>query len=245
VAVFARVIDGDSLWLAVDGAPAGSRAALVRGKEQLPLDDDADDAAAAAAADRYLSVRADLTRLDWEAGTPYQLCVGGPRDWTPVTSAELPRLDPVRVPTSRDGEWRHELRRADDGTLTLTREPRSPGIPYAGLGVEDDAVVVTLADGTVTELVLDADGTEVRRPVAGGRCEVRPSDLPDAAGVSYRVLARTPSGDRPVVRRDHDLARPNRALLLPEIADADGVATLRVRIEQDGALVVRRLGEAT
>lgn len=239
MAVFARVIDGESLWLAVDGAPDGSAAALVRGKDQVSLEDDAGDPD-----DRWLTVRADLTRLDWKPGKPYRVCVGTPGDWTPVTSAELPPLDPVRVPLSRTREWRHELRREDDGTLTLTREPRDPGVPYAALGVEDDAIVVTLDDESVTEVVLVADGTEVRRPVTAGRFEVRPADLPDTPGVVHRVQAETGSGRRPVVRRDHDLARPNRALLLPEVADDDGVTVLRVRIESGGVLGVRRLGEA-
>jgi hypothetical protein len=237
-AIFARVIDGDSLWLAVEGHAPGSRAALVHGRESVALTDDS-----GASESDVLSVRADLTRLDWAAETDYQIQVGSAADgWAPVTSAELPDLDPVRTPLSRDGAWRHVLERQDDGTLTLSRHAVPPPVPLTDLAVDGDAIVCTVdvSAASVNDVVCTHGDSEIRLPLTDGTFAVTTGDLPPGPGVSFRVSAETSSGRRPVARRHHDLAKPGRALVLPELVGPDDEPALRVRFDQDGRLMIRR-----
>lgn len=237
-AVFARVIDGDSLWLAIEGHAPGSRVALVHGRESVALTDDS-----GASEDDVLSVRTDLTRLDWTPETDYQIRVGSPAGgWVPLASAELPDLDPVRTPLSRDGAWRHVLERQGDGTLTLSRHAVAPPVPLTGVTVDGDAIVCTLdvTATSVSDVVLTHDDSEIRLPVGKGRFAVTTGDLPPGPGGSFRVSAETSSGRRPVARRHHDLAKPVRALVLPELVGPDDEPALRVRFDQDGRLMIRR-----
>ncbi len=243
-AVFAGVLDGRHLWLAVDATP-GTLALRPSGTEKLiPLVSDlAEDDP------RFRSVRSDLSALPGAVDARFEVVITAPGGkvlevWTPP----LPRNDLVRVPAGDALQWR--TTRSEDGTLELVREPAPAGALLADIDIDaDDVVTLRLTgapDGSDLRLVDDESGEVLttlplthRRGVA--TASVTPDDIPAGDGLSASVYA----GDLPVRRRANEMARPAGAVLLPQIQNREGDDEAQPwsvvwRWLADGVLRVRR-----
>ncbi len=250
-ATFAGVLDGRHLWLAVDATP-GALALREAGPDPttgtvVPLASDlAEDDP------RFRSVRSDLAALPGSGAGRYEVVITAPggkvhRVWTPP----LRRNEPVLTPASGEVQWR--VARTGDGTLELVREPAPPGALLVDIDIDADDVttlrVEGAAPGAELRLVDDESGEVlVTRPlsdddgVAVGT--LSPADVPEGVGLSAAVHV----GDLPVRRRDNDLARPDNAVLLPQVQNDgddggdDGAPLFAIvfRWLPDGVLRVRR-----
>lgn len=236
VAAYAGILDGQTLWLAVE-ATAGTLALRDPAGEVHPLRSDlAEDDPA------YRSVRADLLDLPGEDEAAYDVVLvpaggGAPR---PVWIAPFAK-NPTRVPPSRDGRWQLGLGRTDEGMLRVRRSPTAPGLDVLDLRVVEEGIRVTFAAGEATELRIVAGDTvlaayPVTRDDDRQVAVITESGLPEGTRQVGRVLA----GDLPLRRRANDLANPNAAVLLPVLLREDeDLARLRLRWSPEGRLVAR------
>jgi hypothetical protein len=237
VSAYARILDGQTLWLAVAAAP-GSLALREVGSDEiheLSSDLGEDDPA-------YRSVRADLLGLPGDAEASYDVVlvppgVRGPR---PVWSAPFPRT-PVRVPPSRDGRWQFALVRTDEGTLRVRRTPPAPGLEVLDLAVDESGIRVAFTATDAAELRLVEDDTvlatyPVTRAGDHAVAVLTEDRLPEGTGQLARLLA----GDTPLRRRANDLGNANHAVLLPVLfGDDPDLARMRLRWSPEGHLVGR------
>ena len=239
---YVGVLDGRHLWLAVDATPGTLALREVGSARVVPLASDlAEDDP------RYRSVRSDLAAIPGDDATRYEVVVTGPggkvhRVWTPV----LPSQQPIRVPAVDGVQW--QVARSEDGTLQLVREPAPPGAVLVSIEAALDDTVTLHLGGTPADAELrlvDDESGEVllTRPLTQhdglAVASVDPADVPEGIGLSASVYA----GDLPVRRPANDLARPDNAVLLPQVQndDPDGpLFTLVFRWLPDGVLRVRR-----
>jgi hypothetical protein len=113
---YVGILDGETLWLAVDATPGRLALRDPAGAVHLLTGDSPDDDPA------HLSVRASLLDLPGADDVTYDVVLvpadgGAPR---PVSTAPLVPGRTV-VPPARSGTWHFGLRRADDGTLQVRR----------------------------------------------------------------------------------------------------------------------------
>lgn len=141
--VFAGVLDGRRLWLAVDALP-GRLALRDPDGEVLDLPSEGGDEQPG-----YLSARLDLAALTRAA--TYDVVVVD-EVVRPVTIATPPS---PRVPVAPGGRVRHVLVRADDGPLRLRTEAVRASVELDAVEAESDTVRLTVGGEVVT---LDAAG---------------------------------------------------------------------------------------
>jgi hypothetical protein len=246
-AVFAGVLDGRHLWLAVEATPGtlslrelddGQAGQVIALASDLVEDDP-----------HFRSVRADLADLPGPVESRFEVVMASPGDrvervWTPA----LPAPEPLTIPPADGVQWR--VGRSADGTLELARTPAEPGAVLVGIEADlEDTVTLHIAGaGPDAELRLvdDQDGAvlltrPLSRPLTDtdgvATATLRPDDVPDRIGLSGSVYA----GDLPVRRRANELARPDTAVLLPQHQSDDGQSVALVyRWLPDGVLRVRR-----
>lgn len=235
VAVYAAILDGQTLWLAV-AATSSTLALRADGTGDLhPLPSDADD-------QQYRSVRADLLDLpgDGEAAYDVVLVPANGRNAQLVWTAPFAKV-PTLVPPTRDGRWQFGLGRTDEGMLRVRRAPAAPGLDVHDLSVGEDGIRIVFSGTAATELRLVEDETVLATyPVTreGDRsvAVVTEAALPEGSGQLARLLA----GDTPLRRRANDLANPNFSVLLPVLfGDDPDLGRLRLRWSPEGHLVGR------
>lgn len=202
-AVFAAVLDGRRLTVAVEAVPAATGTIGLRTSsgDVLGLPDDGPPQAG------YLSARLDLTSLPAEEAS-YDVVVvpldGGAH--APVTTGPV---EPGRTPVTPDGTARHGLLRSESGALVLKTVPVEPAHELA----------LILADGDEVSLV-------------AGPHELAHADLLTQAGPTLTPVQVGPDL-LPVRRRDDDLPDPGRGAPLPSTSDlrlrwsADGLLLVR------------------
>ena len=236
MAAYAGILDGETLWLAVEATP-GTLALRDEAGEVHPLHSDlAEDDPA------YRSVRAGLLDLPGDDETAYDVVLVSPSGREPrlVWTPPFPR-NPTRVPPSRDGRWQLGLRRTEEGMLRIRRSRPAAGLDVLDLAVDDEGLRITFVAGAATELRLVEDETVLAAyPLTrdGDRqvATIPEAALPEGTGQLGRLLA----GDLPLRRRANDLANPNHAVLLPELfGDDPDLARLRLRWSPDGHLLAR------
>ena len=242
-AAFAGVLDGRHLWLAVDATP-GNLALREAGTDRvLPLASDlAEDDP------RYRSVRSDLSAVPGSGPDRFEVVITAPggkvhRVWTPP----IARNEPFSTPAADGVQW--QVTRSEDGTLELAREPAPAGAVLLSIdAAPDDTATLRIGGsepGAELRLVDDESGAVlVTRPLRQGAdgvavATLAPSHVPEGIGLSASVLA----GELPVRRRANDLARPDNAVLLPQVqsdSDEGPYFALVYRWLPDGVLRVRR-----
>ena len=239
MAAYAGILDGRTLWLAVEAAP-GTLALRDAAGEVHPLHSDLSEHDPA-----YRDVRADLLGLPGEDEAAYDVVLvpAGGRAPRLVWVAPFP-AGPTRVPPSPDGRWQLGLGRTEEGLLRIRRSRPAPGLDVLDLAVTEDGLRITVAagdPGEPTELRLVEDSTVLAAyPLTrdGDRriAVITEAELPEGSGQLGRLLA----GDLPLRRRANDLTNPNQAVLLPVLFGADpDLARLRLRWSPEGHLVAR------
>ncbi|WP_205471517.1 hypothetical protein [Nocardioides sp. SYSU D00038] len=250
-AAYAAILDGHTLWLAVDSAhgrlslrePGGD---VVQLRSDLPDDQPG-----------YTSIRADLAGLPvpesgeqtWEVVLARPL-LPDQRVWSPG----LPESGPTRTPPTPDGRAQLSLDRADDGTLLVRRQPLPPTVELLRVVHDEPHVRFTVAAPASPEdaalVVLDGDDAVLLTlplvPVADGlEAAVSIADLPpDRVGV-VRFAVGTPDAWVRVRRRANDFTDPAYAALLPALfGDDPEVPRVRFRWSPDGLLAARMIDPA-
>ncbi|MDI6909162.1 hypothetical protein [Nocardioides sp.] len=248
VAAYAGILDGHTLWLAIEAAP-GTLALRDAAGEVHPLPSDLAEHDPA-----YRDVRADLLGLPGEDETAYDVVLV-------PTGGRAPRLvwvapfqaGPTRVPPSPDGRWQLGLGRTDEGMLRVRRSRPAPGLDVVDLTVTEDGIRITLpagdpddpddadhADDPAELRLVEDDAVLAAYPIArdGDRrvAVLTEAALPEGTGQLGRLLV----GDLPLRRRANDLVNPNQAVLLPALfGDDPDLARLRLRWSPEGHLVGR------
>lgn len=249
VAAYAGILDGETLWLALE--PTAGRLALreVESGEVVVLESEV-----AEGDPRYRSVRTSLLGLPGAREAQFEAVVVasvGARP-KPVWTPPLPAPGPVRIPTTRDGTLQFEVRRAEGGLLRIHRRPLEPAAELHSIGrVGDDAaeavrlVCGRVGDGPADLLMLTEEGEELARfPLERDgdtvTCLFTADALPPVDDLLVRLVIAV--GDRrlAIARRANDLAGPQRSVLLPQLhGDDPEVPVLRFRYDRRGALMSR------
>jgi hypothetical protein len=252
--IYARILDGETLWLAVTGAVSEtSRLALryqatgdlIRIPTESILTGD----------NMVLTTRFVLTgedsQLPASGGVVFTVVVTAPHLDEPLNtwSRVAPGEGPTRAPRSRDGRWQFKVLVVDD-ELRIIRESRPEWATAFGFWRTDSAVgfrlsapeavepvlLILAADLSVLhEQTLDADDGEFTALLGG-------DVIPDAPGTMCPLAIGTPAVHVPVMRRRNDLRNPNFAVSLPAIPrlDSSGPPLFRLRWLPTGQLALAR-----
>ena len=246
MAAYVGILDGHTLWLAVQATPgtlalrdaAGQGHPLV---SDLPEDDPA-----------YRPARAALaTILD---GTPGE---GGgfdvvvvPTNGRPPQQVWVPPFPsrPTRVPPGPDGHWQLTVLRTQAGMLRIRRRRPAPGAEVVALDVDADGIRVTVGptDATSVDLVEPGDEGGVVASFTLTREGDRAAAVLTAAGLPASATAplRLQVGGVPLRRRANDLVNPHAAVLLPVLVEEEtGRDLLQMRWSPDAALVARLVAD--
>lgn len=229
-ATYAGVLDGRHLWLAVALAPGQlalrDRAAAEDAGGELPLPTDLLDDQP-----EHRSVRTDLEPLGLTSEAGYDLVLLAPagrarRIWSPP-------LPPRRTPVRDAHRW--EVRRDDDGLLSLHRAAVADHVELAGVEVLAEGLELSVRP-RVALVLRAAEGDEVLATLTDGLLTVA-----DVDGVPAQVARVTTSDGRPVLRHDDDLLNPGRGAPLPDlylpgssVREPVGVERLRLRWTERG-----------
>lgn len=236
VSAYCAVLDGRTLWLAVEARPGRLALRAADGTVLTLPSDLAEDAS------DFLAVRSDLAALLPVDEAEYEVVLL-PERGAPVAvwSPPLAPLDPLRVPPGPEGR-QLAVRRGDDGTLRILQRRAEPGVGLTRVDLSEDAIVLHLphASGEVLLLADVDDRPVLRLPLEDGVATLRLSDLPPPADVQTRVVVGAEDGWLPVRRPRNDLANAGHAALLPVLADPeDGHALVRLRWRPGGVLAAR------
>lgn len=241
---YARILDGERLWLALDDVGSGPALATSTGELVHPPDD-------LAAGDQYVApgVRAHRWYLPGVVGEPTRLRVVVP---TPqgLRALASPRTPPApgAVPTG-DRRLHFELGTDRDGTMLVVARQGEPGVELLEVsgGEELDVLVrppravsdatgvrLTLKDDNhidpVAEVSCDVDGGAVRARLAG-------AEVSALAPATYRVELAVGDDVVPLCRRDNGLPDP-RVVELPWLGDGSA----QLVFDERGLLQLRRRG---
>jgi hypothetical protein len=226
VAAFAGVLDGRSLWLAIEARPGSLALRDSTSGDVIAL-------AGALAEDQpdYRSIRVDLSELT-SAAYDVVLVPSSGRSPKPVWTQPLSAATAAVVDDQR---W--DLRRSDEGFLRVQHVPVPPAAELTEILAVDDGIRVTTAPAGELTLLGETDQL----------LATLPDDVLTSAAVSAATpqLARVLAGGLPVRRRDNDLTDPGRAVPLPELYAVDpgfeDRVRLRLRWSGDGLLMARIL----
>lgn len=217
VSTFAGILDGHTLWLAVDARPGALALRETSSGDVVALPSDRLDDQPA-----YTAVRVDLDHLPAEVGSTYDV-VMVPSGGGSTTGVWTPPLDDARPTTAPDGHTRFGLDRDEDGMLRVTRAPAEPAAELHHLAVVVDAVrlTVTGAPGATLALLDDDDCVTAScdGDLDGDRLTVTltADRLTAGAGRTARVVVGTAGSWLPVRRRASTVSDLVRGVPLPEL----------------------------
>jgi hypothetical protein len=255
IAVYANILDGARLWLALDrqaGVPAlrhVDTGELIRPENDLPpghADHEPDYRSVRWALDDALPVVdqavCEVVALPSGDGVP-----------RPVRVEELSREYADLHPTTADGAWKFRLERTPPGILRVrrVRAPQVARVLHAAF-VDRCAVITceSLGRGSADLLVMDRDGRlaarlPMRRTSLGFERVVSEEDVPTEP-MRYRLMFGSEEEHVPIARRRNDLAMAEAAtVLMPLVVSRDSdIVVARVRYAPDGTLLLARLDPA-
>ncbi len=255
-AVYARILDGDSLWLAVEEA-TGPLAIRDRATGRVtPLGSDLPDHPGLTSVRTNLAAQAGTG----ETGAVFDVVTLSRRGAKPVWIATPAIDDPITTPPSRDDRWQFTIRRSDDGFLRVRRDSLAPAAyvsstasTAAGTGLTIQLRLsrapshpprLALVDTenrshplTTVELHDIDDGAESR--LWSGELTI--AAVPSEPGVA--TLLAVVVGDEvwPVLRDHNDLRSPGRSVVLPGLTDPEGDTELvRVQYQHEARIRIWR-----
>lgn len=210
-AAYARVVDGEHLWLDV----RGDGPLVLRG-DGVELEVDADPFPLAVA---LADLDADQLEL--------RLLAGGRAVSWDGSAAPGPGLE---SPPTRDRRWQLTVA-SDAGDLVVRRTRLAPAVPaLAFTGTDEGAEVRLDTDATTCALVAE-DEVLAEFPIDGGVLRIGElRSLPAGVTATLRV------GAADVVRGGNALARPMAAVALPPLPEKD----VSLRWTPEAVLAVRR-----
>ena len=244
-AVYARILDGRRLWLAVSatGLTAGDIRLLADGSDVTPPDDAPSDPA-------YLSLRWDLDALPAARGpedeTTYDVVAAG----RPLRVGDLPAVAPMRTPPDSTGRWQYAVHAGE--VLTLSRTPHPVAAEIEAIEADGAEVVLRMSDPGTRERpevrLRSTDGHAATWPVTregeSWVARVRESVVPHDLGLVWTLDLVDDERSWPVTRARNACAAPGRALALPILwgrgSGAAKRSEVRFAYRPDGRLRVQR-----
>jgi hypothetical protein len=247
VAGYARILDGEHLWLALPvdaGRPSlwdESAGAAVPAENDLPADHVEHDPAWTSVRWRLsdalpLEDRAELAVVAVPEGAPP----------VPVRTAETEPESNLRTPTTVDGRWFFGLRLGRGGVLRVVRKRAKDVARLTGVRLDGCTVEIACRVDLPTAdhlLFVDGDGAVVARSATRATepgtvvTRLSPHELPSAPG-TYRVVLGSVERHVPVFRQHDDLHLETwSSVLMPTVLqpDLDDVAG-RFQLNRYGAL---------
>jgi hypothetical protein len=227
VAAFAGVLDGRSLWLAIDARPGSLALRDAASGDVIALAGEHSDDQPA-----FRSTRLDLSELPAVTDAAYDVVLvpSSGRSPKPVWTMPLPR---AVAPVVDGARW--ELRRSDEGTLRLVHAAVSDAAELTGIATVGDGIRLTIDPGG--DLALLGEDDEIVATFSDG--------VLTADSLGSPQLARVTAGGLPVRRRGNDIVDPGRAVPLPELYAVEpgfeDRVRLRLRWSGDGLLMARIL----
>ncbi len=224
VARFAGILDGQSLWVAVDATPGTLALRDTTSGDVLSLPDDAPDDQPA-----YTSIRVDLGELPGTGEASYDVVVV-PRNGRAPRPVWTPPLADARVAPARDERTQFALARSDSGTLQVRRTSLTPTAWLSTVTEVAEGVRLTVtlppedsSDAATTQVaLLDGDDPLATFPTTydetSGQVTVvltAPTEADPAADVLTRVVVGSPGAWRPVRRHRDDVVDPGRGVPAP------------------------------
>lgn len=243
VVVYAAILDGQTLWLAIEAAPGSLALRDVETGVVVGLKSDLTEDKQA-----YRSIRVALTDLGGEDERSWEpvLVPSGGGTPKPVWSYPLPEPGPTKIPPSRDGSLQFALQRTDDGALHIARHRRPRNAELRSVEILDTGIGLSLGqvDPEDTHLLVVGKGEVIAsfpltREGDTATCVLSADGLPAGARPFVRLAVGTLEHRRPIHRWRNDLRDPNSAVLPILFGRDDGEARLRLRFERKGALSAR------
>lgn len=227
-AVYARMVDGEHLWLAVRGA--GPLVLRRDGADDLELPTEPQaDAEGPLLTTRFPLARA-LAGVE-DAELELRLLAGSGRGAGAVAhAAPTPAGPGLPEPPTRDGRWRFRVVPVD-GEVVVRRSRLAPTVAVLGFTADEAGVGIRLAtDATAATLV--SEGRQLADlPVESGTLRV--GDLPSLpAGTTATFVV----DGAEAVRSGNALERPMAGVALPPLPEPD----VSLRWTREAVLAVRR-----
>lgn len=209
-AVYARVLDGEHVWLAVTRADE----LLARGPDgaTVPIPSepgrDGDEPVAVA---RFAV--ADAFAGDDRPDLQIDLLARVGRAETPVLHAAHRRSGPMHPGTAtRDGRWRYAVAERR-GAVVVERRAVPPAVAVLGFAEHPDGALVRLDTGADAVALVREDGSELTTlPLADGAVVIGA-----VGGIAPGETVRLEVGGLHVVRRANLLNAPHPGTLLPPL----------------------------
>jgi len=223
-AVYARVIDGEQLWLAVRGE--GPLVLRGHGVDDLELPTEpAADAQGPLITSRF-PIAAAIADVD---ATELELRLLA-EDLPVIHAAPAPQGPGLAEPLTRDRRWHIRVGSAD-GEVSVRRDAVPPTIAVLAFGVSDEGVEILLnTEADRAELVVD--GERIADFLVDDSV-LRLAALPTLA-VGATAVFQVRGDD--VVRSENALARPMAAVALPPLPESE----VTLRWTPEARLSVRR-----
>lgn len=240
VVAYAGIVDGESLWVAVEARLGTLGLRPAGGGDVVALaDGSADDQPA------YTAACLDLTGLPAgpEPATYDVVLSAGSRTpvvlWTPPLTPSTPR-------TARDGVTQLRLVRGPEGALQVARKRLPDAASLRGATAELGAAHLSLVGAGPLLAAVDEQGEVVASwDVVDQRATVTAASLADAAPQLTRLVTGEPGAWRPIRRRGNDLADPGKAAQLPPVFAADlDEPRFRLRWSPQAVLQLRVVADA-
>jgi hypothetical protein len=248
-AAYARILDGEHLWLAVPaglGEPAlwdEQADGLVPVVDDLPPDEPDTDRPLASV--RWLLTEALAERDRAELLVVVRTDSGDP---VPLRPPPAPSRTGLRTPPTPDGRWRFVLSVGEDGFLRVRRRRLRDVAWLSKIGLSGRSVQLTCRmeqEGAVRLLFLGRDGRlggEIPMERRGDdlHATIRADDLPPQAG-TYRAAVGTPERHAPITRSRNGLTLVEpRTVLMPLVLDTDDQVVGRFQLSGRGVLLLVR-----
>ncbi len=248
------MLDGRTLWLAVEAAPGrlGLRDTATGDVVSPAGDLDRRPARAPLAPPRPGRAR----RADEAGEASYDVVLVDSGRPGATARCGAPRCRPHGSRPHDGHRW--EVRRTDDGLLGLRRTAVAPAVELVAVSADPEGLRLVVEPRRSRWCCRDEDAADDRRGQPTTRAASAATDvpLPDSTltvaaldGVGDRATRVTTADGRPVVRRDNDLLNPGRGAPLPElylpgdgVRDPLGLVRVRLRWSDDGVLLARVLG---
>jgi hypothetical protein len=261
-AVYARILDGETLWAAVSAEAAGEGSSLAMRDTETGELTVLDTAHQGSGAGTMLTTRHVLheptSAAELREGGCFDLVVvddighGNAGTYHPVRASNPKRtLGATRTPPTRDNRRQFQLRVCPDETLQLSCSHLPPTALIDSVSVVENALLLSCSLPTSTEADVDlrlvADDAVLARVELSlddrqASARVRPEAFRDASEQPARLLVGTATGNLPLHRRSNALVDAHAAVPMPVLElNNDAGDTLRLSYQVDGSLTVRRV----
>lgn len=249
-AIYARILDGRSLWLAVHGALDGVALRLEGASDLIHPTNDAPPVAG-------------IHSIRWRLNEALPPHAGGPEVYElvvlpgsiPLHADPLTPPAPMRTPPAPDGRTQFDLRRRETGALVIRREAVPAHCPVVAVALTEAGASFTFEHLGRTDprlLLVDGEGRTVstvsvtdEKGLSVG--VVGPDDIPAEQGRHWFLSVADVDLELPLRRARNDNTAPGRSTALPLMwtGQGPGLSLVRFEWQPEGRLRITRRPDGT